>query len=96
MVLIKKKKKIFPLSWILFYGLEKYCTWSSQFISIEKSGVFPSTGVSIKFLCQVKSYWGLNSLPQSTTYLGVSLFLSKNESYDLKLVKERLESKLSS
>ena len=67
-----------------------------QLISIEKSGVFPSKGVSINFLCQVKCCWGLNSLPQTTSYLGVPLFLSKNRSNDLKLVKERLESKLSS
>ena len=76
--------------------LEKYCSWSGQLISVEKSSVFPSKGVSINFLRQVKCCWGLNSLPQSTTYLGVPLFLSKNRSNNLKLVKERLESKLSS
>ena len=76
--------------------LEKYCSWSGQLISIEKSGVFPSRGVSINFLRQVKCCWGLNPLLQSTTYVGVPLFLSKNRSNDLKLVKERLESKLSS
>ena len=51
--------------------LEKYCSWSSQLISIEKSSVFPSKGVSINFLRQVKCYWGLNFLPQSTTYLAI-------------------------
>ena len=76
--------------------LEKYCSWFGQLISIEISGVFPSKWVSINFLRQVKCCWGLDSLPQSTTYLGVPLFLSKNRSNDLKLVKERLESKLSS
>ena len=76
--------------------LEKYCSWSGQLISIEKSGVFPSKGVTIKFLRQVKCCWGLNSLPQSTTYLKVPLFLFKNMSYDVKMVKERLESKLGS
>ena len=76
--------------------LEKYCSWSGQLISIEKSGVFPSRGVSINFLRQVKCCWGLNPLLQSTTYVGVPLFLSKNRSNDLKLVKERVESKLSS
>ena len=34
--------------------LEKYCSWSGQLISIEKSGVFPLRGVSINFLRQVK------------------------------------------
>ena len=74
--------------------LEKYCSWPGQLISIEISGVFPSKWVSINFLRQVKCCWGLDSLPQSTTYLGVPPFLSKNRSNDLKLVKERLENKL--
>ena len=44
---------------------------------------------------QVKCCWGLNTLLQSTTYLGVSLFLSKCKTQDFKFVKERLGSKLS-
>ena len=35
---------------------EKYCSWSGQLISIEKSGVFPSKRVNIKFPRQVKCY----------------------------------------
>ena len=37
--------------------LEKYCYWSGQVISVEKSGVFPSKGVSQQFLNQIKSCW---------------------------------------
>ena len=44
---------------------------------------------------QVKCCWGLNTLPQITTYLGVPLFLSKSKSQDFRYVKERLDSKLS-
>ncbi|KAF3976726.1 hypothetical protein CMV_000124 [Castanea mollissima] len=43
---------------------------------------------------QVKCCWGLNILPQSTTYLGVPLFLSKCKSQDFRYVKERLDGKL--
>ena len=60
--------------------LEKYCSWSSQLINVEKSSVFPSKGVSSQFLNQTKCWWGLSSLPQCTTYLGVPLFLSKSRS----------------
>jgi hypothetical protein len=40
--------------------------------------------------------WGLKILPQSTKYLGVTLFLSHNKKKDFSYVKEKLESKTSS
>ena len=61
---------------------------------MEKSGCFPSKGVCPKFMNQVECCWGLNTLPQSTTYLGVPFFLSKSKSQDFRYVKERLDSKL--
>ena len=79
---------------ILRSCLEKFSSWSGQFISVEKSSCFPSKGVSPQFMNQVKCCWGLNTLPQSTTYLGVPLFLSKSKSQDFDYVKERLDSKL--
>ena len=45
---------------------------------MEKSGCFPFKGVSPQFMNQVKCCWGLNTLTQSTTYLGIPLFLSKS------------------
>lgn len=76
--------------------LEKYCSWSGQKISVEKSGFFPSKGVSHQFLNQVRCTWGLCSLPLLTTYLGVPLFLSRSRGQDFRLVNKRLENKLSS
>lgn len=73
--------------------LENYCSWSGQIISVEKFGVFPSKGVSRQFHNQIKCSWGLNAFPQSTSYLGVPLYLSKNRSHDLKFVKDKLENK---
>ena len=92
-ILLFCKAKSFELA-ILRSCLEKFCSWSSQSISVEKLGCFPSKGVNPQFMNQVKCRWGLNSLPQSTTYLGVPLFLSKRKSQDFGYVKERLDSKL--
>ena len=35
---------------ILKSCLEKYCSWSGQLMSVEKSGYFPSKGVSSQFI----------------------------------------------
>ena len=43
--------------------LEKYCAWSGQKFNVEKSGIFPSKGISQQFLNQIKACWGLNRLP---------------------------------
>ena len=63
------KAKMFELN-VLKNCLEKYCYWSGQVISVEKSGVFPSKGVSQQFLNQIKSCWGINKLPPNSKYLG--------------------------
>ena len=68
----------------------------ANWFSIEKFGAFYSKGVHIQFQKQVKCWWGLKSLPQSTKYLGVTLFLSHNKKKDFSYVKEKLESKTSS
>lgn len=75
--------------------IERYCEWSGKEISLEKSGVFPSKGVSWQYLNQVRSRWGLKKLSQNTKYLGVPLFLSENRSKDLAHIKERMENRLS-
>ena len=75
--------------------LEKYCSWLSQSINIEKFGCFPSKGVSPQFINQVRCSWGLNILSNNTTYLGVPLFLSRSKNKDFRYIKERLDSKLS-
>ena len=68
--------------------LEKYCSWSGQKISIEKSGFFLSKDDSHQFFNQVRCTWGLCSLPQHTTYLRVPLFLFRSRGQDFRLVKE--------
>ena len=68
---------------------EKFCSWSGQLISVKKSSYFPSKGVSSQFISQIKHTWGLNTLPQNATYLGVPLFLSKSRNNDFKFIKEK-------
>ena len=75
--------------------LEKYCSWSGQKVNVEKSGFFPSKGVSQQFLNHIKACWGINRLPPNTKYLGVPLFFTSSRCKDLLPVKERLENKLS-
>ena len=76
--------------------INTYCAWSGQMVSIEKSGAFYSKGVDTRFQKQVKCLWGLKTLPQSTKYVGVPLFLLHNRKKDFSYVKEKLESKTSS
>ena len=76
--------------------LGKYCQWSRQIINVEKSGVFPSKGVSPHFLNQIRAYWGLRKLPPLAKYLGIPLFLTPHRKKDLNDVKERIEDKLNS
>ena len=79
---------------ILKSCLEKFCSWSGQLISVEKYGCFPSKRVSSQFISQIKHTWGLNTLPQNATYLGVPLFLSKSRNKDFRFIKEKLDNKL--
>ena len=44
--------------------IERYCEWSSQEISLEKSRVFPSKGVSWQFLNQSEVVGVLRSFPK--------------------------------
>jgi hypothetical protein len=67
--------------------LEKYCLWSGQSISVEKSGIFAFKGVHHNFLSQVKNQWGFKQLSQAVKYLGAPLFLIKNKSKDFAYVK---------
>ena len=76
--------------------LGKYCQWSRQIINVEKSGVFPSKGVSPHFLNQIRAYWGLRKLPPLAKYLGIPLFLTPHRKKDLNDIKERIEDKLNS
>ena len=87
------KAKFAKISILKSY-LEKFCSWSGQLISVEKSGCFPSKRVSSQFISQIKHTWGLNTLPQNATYLGVPLFLSKSKNKDFRFIKEKLDNKL--
>ena len=93
-LILSYKAKMFELN-VLKRFLEKYCYWSGQVISVEKSGVLPSKGVSQQLLNQIKSCWGINKLPPNSKYLGVPLFLSASSSKDLNPIKEKLENRLS-
>ena len=93
-VILFSKAKMSELS-SLKACLEKYCSWSGQKVNVEKSGFFPSKGVSQQFLNQIKACWGINRLPPNTKYLGVPLFFTSSRCKDLLPVKERLENKLS-
>ena len=74
----------------------KYCQWSGQIISVEKSGVVPSKGLSPHFLNQIRVHLGLSKLPPSAKYLGIPLFLTLHRKKDLNDIKGRIENKLSS
>ena len=76
--------------------LGKYCQWSGQIISVEKSRVFSSKAVRPHFLNQIRAHWGLSKLPPSAKYLGIPLFLTPYRKRDLNDIKERIENKLSS
>jgi hypothetical protein len=75
--------------------VEKYCVWSSQLVSIDKSGVFVSKGVHPHFCRQIKDQWGFKTLPKDAKYLRLPLFLTHKKAKDFSFVKERLESKVS-
>ncbi len=75
--------------------VDKYCSWSSQSTSKEKSGVFVSKGVHHHFCRQLKDQWGFKVFPKDVKYLDVPLFLTQRKSKDFAFVKERLESKIS-
>jgi hypothetical protein len=78
---------------VLMNCIDKYCLWSGQSISIEKSSIFVSKGVHRNFIAQVKNKWGFRQLSQGVKYLGVPLFLSRNKSKDFAYVKEKLEAR---
>jgi hypothetical protein len=78
---------------VLMNCIDKYCLWSGQSISIEKSGIFVSKGVHRNFIAHVKNQWGFRQLSQGVKYLGVPLFLSRNKSKDFAYVKEKLEAR---
>ena len=75
--------------------VDKYCAWSGQSVSCEKSGIFISKGVHRQFIQQVKQQWGFKQVSQGAKYLGTPLFLSKNKSNDFAFVKEKLEAHIS-
>ena len=56
-VILFSKAKMSELS-SLKICLERYCPWSGQKVNVEKSGIFPSKGLSQQFLNQIKSCWG--------------------------------------
>ena len=76
--------------------LRKYCQWSGKIISVEKSRVFPSKGVSPHFLNQIRAHWGLSKRLPSAKYLGIPLFLTPHRKKDFNDVKELIKNKLSS
>uniref|UniRef100_A0A2N9IMG3 CCHC-type domain-containing protein n=1 Tax=Fagus sylvatica TaxID=28930 RepID=A0A2N9IMG3_FAGSY len=81
---------------VMMKCIEKYCQWSGQSISIEKSGLFVSKGAHKQFMNQVKNQWGYKKLANRVKYLGVPLFLSRNKSADFAYMKDKLEARTNS
>jgi hypothetical protein len=79
---------------VLMNYVDKFCSWSSQSLSKDKSGIFVSKGVHVQFTRQVKHMWGIKQLASNVKYLGVPLFLSHNKTRDFSFVKEKLESQI--
>uniref|UniRef100_A0A2N9FQH0 Aminoacyl-tRNA synthetase class II (D/K/N) domain-containing protein n=1 Tax=Fagus sylvatica TaxID=28930 RepID=A0A2N9FQH0_FAGSY len=75
--------------------VDKYCAWSGQSVSREKSGIFVSKGVHKQFIQQVKQQWRFKQVSQGAKYLGTPLFPSKHKSNDFAFVKEKLEARIS-
>uniref|UniRef100_A0A2N9FKX2 RNase H type-1 domain-containing protein n=1 Tax=Fagus sylvatica TaxID=28930 RepID=A0A2N9FKX2_FAGSY len=80
---------------VLMGCVDKYCKWSGQAISMEKSGFFVSKGVHGQFSLQIRNQWGFKKLAQDVKYLGLPLFLSPNKTKDFSFVKEKLEARVS-
>ena len=92
---------------LLFYGaqhlkvsalmkcVEKYCDWSRQVVSRDKSRIFVSKGVHSQFVQYIKNQWGFKLLPKGVKYLDMPLFISLNKTKDFSFVKEKLESQIS-
>ena len=80
---------------VLMSCVEKYCAWSEQSVSRDKSGTFVSKGVHGQFIRQVKNQWGINELLKGAKCLGMPLFFSPNKTKDLSFVKEKLEAQIS-
>uniref|UniRef100_A0A2N9ISI0 CCHC-type domain-containing protein n=1 Tax=Fagus sylvatica TaxID=28930 RepID=A0A2N9ISI0_FAGSY len=80
---------------VLMGCVDKYCKWSGQAISMEKSGFFVSKGVHGQFSLQIRNQWGFKKLAKDVKYLGLPLFLSPNKSKDFSFVKEKLEAHVS-
>ena len=75
--------------------VEKYCDWSGQVVSRDKSGIFISKGVHSQFVQYIKNQWRFKLLPKGVKYLGMPLFISPNKTKDFSFVKEKLESRIS-
>ena len=80
---------------VLMRCVDKYCKWSGQAISMEKSGFFVSKRVHGQFSLQIRNQWGFKKLAKDGKYLGLPLFLSPNKSKDFSFVKEKLEARVS-
>lgn len=79
----------------ILHCVDKYCAWSGQSVSREKSGIFVSKGVHKQFIQQVKQQWRFKQVSQGAKYLGTPLFPSKHKSNDFAFVKEKLEARIS-
>ena len=72
----------------------KYCQWSGQLVSREKSGLIFSKLVSRERKREIKLELNMKTVPQNANYLGAPFFSTRNRSKDFKFLQDKLESKL--
>ena len=74
--------------------IEKYCSWSGQEISWNKSGIFFSKHSRPNIRREIKHQLHMKILKKEAIYLGASLFLTRSPTKDFKFLLDKLETKL--
>lgn len=74
--------------------LNKYCSWSSQQVNREKSGILFSNHTQSNTRRSLKSILQMKSLKKDTIYLGAPLLLSRAPAKDFFYLQSKLEAKL--
>lgn len=73
---------------------EKYCVWSGQKISSEKSSILFSKFTSKKYCMDIKEALSFKEMAHDSIYLGNVLVFSCNKAKDFKALKDRVNARL--